>query len=262
VYKIYDLYNGYNINKNSNHSLSDIKSFFEINKKVLFLEWDELEEEFAINWTHDKFVILLESIFVLNQNDIIFNKIVFSDNEREQELIQIQENIFDKNSFEELYNKFILPKAILEKDIDYWFSEISTKYVANLTYSVDDINKIITVLTDIFKFDNSTSLERRRSMRKKWLELIIAWLFRNENIKKDKDFIKMMYKMFDDWLQKEIKDDTDKELGSLHNVLYWFISHLNIYKRPCFKYTKNSHYQFIQFIPELLKILNNNLLTK
>lgn len=262
MYKIFDLYNVYNIDKNLKYWLDEIKSFFEINKKVLFLKWEGLEEEFAVNWTHDKFVKLLECVYVLNKNDIIFNKTVLSDDKKEQELDNIRETIFNKNSFEELYNKFIIPKSILEKDIDYWYSKEDEKYIANLTYWVKDINDSISILKDIFEFNNSTSLERRRSMRKKWLELIIAWLFRNPKIKNDKDFVKTMYKMFDDWLKKERDNETDKEYWSLHNVIYWFISHSNIYKTSWTKYSNNSHYQFIQFIPELLKILNNNLLVK
>lgn len=306
--EIQKLYKNCEIHLKKPINKKEVFDFFNLNKYILDLKWDDLENELATKWTYNKFCTLLEcvnslskqnfNVFVtkeelegileilellktkkndweLNWKELsLYENLQLEYNFKKQqynlntinllnhwsfdEVYEIEKIIFEKNSFVEILNKFIIPKAIIINDIDYGYTEEEKKYYANLTSSISEAHWSIERLYDIFNFDSHTSLERRRSMRKKAFELIFTTYFKDNTFKTDEEFKNNFFLGFDIALKEERKNNLDKEWWSLHNVFYGFISWKNIYKIPYIWYeNQKSHYSFLCTIVDIMNILNN-----
>lgn len=254
------MYKVYGIDTNKKCTKDIILDFYNRNKPVLTLSWEDLENELATKWTHNKFVELLEIIYSLGIQDYQLEITNRFDSKTPDEILEIENIIFRKNNSEELYNKFIIPKAIVEKDIDYGYNEEEKKYIANLTTPKEELNKKIQFLDSHYNFDKDASLEKTRRMRKKWLEIMFTCFLKVDFFRDDKNFKKMMFENSDIQLKKERQCNIDKEIGSLHNVLYGFISWKNIYKVPYIWLNENSHFMFLHLVFDVMMFLKTILL--
>jgi len=259
--KFHDLLIYCKINKNINIDKWEIILFFESNKYLLNLNNNDLEYDLYKKWSYNKFIKLLECIYSINKENFFVNVNNQLDEKKINELYEIEKIIFEKNSFEEIYNKFIIPNSIIENDIDYWFTEVEIKYVANLTYSLKEIDSITENFELVFKENSDTTLENKRQIRKQGLEILLTYILKNKNIKTDKQLVNLFFNMMDNKLKQERDANTDKIYWSFHNVIYGFITHKDIYKN-CFISTVNlSSFSYICFIKSLMYILQNNLIT-
>jgi len=276
IVTIKDLSKLYKINQNQKYTNQEIKDFFLENKKLLTLTWEQLENELANNWTHNKFVELLEMINncmdiddctdVNNCTDVALQHLCeiplpknIDEIEIPKEMIQIQETIFEKNSFEEIFNKFILPKSIMDEKVNYWYSSEEKKYIVNLTIPEKDLETKMNYINTKLNFSYDDTLEKTRSTRKKWLEVLFNIIFKIPDIRDDINTKNLLFKSLDEQLKKEKQDQTDKQWGSLHNVIYWFISWKNIYKIPQYHRNRNSYFSFVSFIFDTMKTLEKTL---
>ncbi|MCH2188446.1 hypothetical protein MK079_01295 [Candidatus Gracilibacteria bacterium] len=234
---------------------SDIHMFYELNKHMLCLSGDQLEEELAHKWTHNKFIKLLEMIACVQKHDISLDLSVNRLNSHvSHEVDEIETIIFAKNNFEQILNKFIVPKAIMEKEVDYGYSNKQKKYIANLSYHIDELGGYFQTFEDIFVFDKNVSMEKRRSMRKKGLEICLASLLKLDFLRDDTGFKKTLFEKFDHHMKIERQEGTDKEIGSLHNVIYGCISGSDMYKLPYVGLDRVSHYSFLCFVYSALQL--------
>lgn len=253
------LYNAYAINKDTNYDLNDIVSFFDANKNVLTLDAEELDKELSHNWTYNKFIKLLECIYVLSNQDYNLKWYKNWNQTQDPILEEIDKYIFWKYNFERLFEEFIVPKALKDKNIEFLIPEEERKYIAYLTYSQEETTQAIELLESIFNFNHDTTLERRRSMRKRWLEVLFTWLLKNP-IFSEEWFKQFIYEKMDEALKQERLKNTSRELWSLHNVIHSFISGKCVYKTQFYNFDlNNSHYNFLQVVPELMSILYTNI---
>lgn len=255
---INNLYELYNINFQTQYTTKEINDFYVKNKDILNLTWKKLEVELITKWTHNKYIKLLIILNNLSINGILIS-IWSLNNNSTNEIDIIKKTIFEKNNFEKLYNKFIVPKSIMDNEVNYGYTEKEKKYIANLTTPNSEIESKINFLDINFAFNKDTSLEWRRRNKKKWLELIITSILKSSLIKNNISLKEWLFKYLDDQLAKEKQNKIDTELWSLHNVIYWFISWKNIYKTRWIQFSENSHYIFLELVFNTMKILKDNL---
>jgi hypothetical protein len=160
----------------------------------------------------------------------------------------IEQNIFRSYSMKQIFNNLILPKSITDKDTQYPYSDEQKKYICDLSDSLEEANERMEILDLGFQFDYNVSLEKRRSMRKAMFDITFTLLMKDEINQAHPELVESVFQNADISLKKEVADGIDKEWGSIHNVLYGFISGTNDYRKPQIVVNNNSHYSFIYFI--------------
>jgi hypothetical protein len=247
-----DLFRSYKIDVNKKYSLSDIEDFYHRNKSILFVSWDDLEQNLATMWTGNKFTELLEMLYSFELFETPLHTSTRLALSLSDSMKQVEKEVFRKHDMKYIYSNFILPSAIVDKSKDSSYSDGEKKYIADLSMSLDEANEQMKLLHFGFDFDKNTSLEMRRLMRKKMFDITFTMFFRDEH----SDFTDGLFENIDNGLKKEVLDGTDKEWWSLHNVMYGFISWKNTYKVPHIWINNNSHYSFLYFVFDAMYLLD------
>lgn len=235
----------------------EIQHFMQMHQWILSLDRKAQIQKMREMWSLSTFWKLIEILCFLGKQDTILSIDASKKPNDTDAVREIRNAVFGQNSTEALLDKFIRPRWVMEKDIDYSYDDFQLSRYGDFTAEPKQALEKMMLLTNNSSFlmlDENHSPERLRRERKNANDIMFTCIMRHPSISTHPSFRSEMMSQIDKARNVEIEKHTDTEYWSVHHVLYGLISGTDDYATDPWL-NPHSEFFYINLIVPALSLL-------